>query len=215
MLPSAALTLSRNVMIQPDASVLRVRRSGRVLVFIAMLFIPVQASATTDFTAAGVLLIANETGSTFVFLGIYRYRPWYEMLAGRREFVLDRGAGNGSRRETAYETALRECFEESRGFLKPDYLLGVTDPADFVRDASFVFFRANIEKFSVDEIMHAQIPDAVNPNAYSEIVDYAWVSVEAILSSDDAFVVDDAGRRIQVRGRLKSRLLRARAAGWL
>jgi len=202
-------------MILPDANVVRVRRSGRVLIFIAMLFVSAQTVATSDFTAAGVLLIAKERGSTFVFLGRDRYRPWYETLAGRREFVLDSGAGNGSRRETAYETALRECFEESRGFLQPDYLLDVTDSAKFIRDESFVFFRAEIEKISVDEIMRAQIPDTVNADAYREIVDYAWVSVEAVLSSDDAFVVDDAGRRIQVQRRLKSRLVRARAAGWL
>jgi len=210
-----ALTVSRDSMIQPDAKVVRVRRSGRVLVFIAMLFISGPTTATPDFTGAGVLLIANERGSTFVFLGRDRYRPWYETLAGRREFVLDSGSRSGSRRETAYETALRECFEESRGFLKPDYLSDVTDSAELIRDGSFVFFRAEIEKFSVDEIMRAQIPDSVNPDAFREIVDYAWVSVEAVLSSDDAFVVDDAGRRIQVRGRLKSRLVRARAAGWL
>ena len=202
-------------MIQLDVNVLSVRHSGRVLVFIAMLFISAPTTATTDFTAAGVLIIAKANGSAFVFLGRDRYRPWYEMLAGRREFVLDRGAGNGSRRETAYETALRECFEESRGFLKPDYLSDVTDSAQFIRDGSLVFFRAEIEKFSIDEIMRAQIPDTVNSDAFREIVDYAWVSVEAVLSSDDAFVVDDAGRRIQVQRRLKSRLVQARAAGWL
>lgn len=215
MLLSVALTVSRDSMIQPDANVLRVRRSACVLVFIAMLFISAPTTATPDFTAAGVLLIAHERGSTFIFLGRDRYRPWYEMLAGRREFIPDSGARNGSRRETAYETALRECFEESRGFLKPDYLLSVTNPADFMRDGSFVFFRAEIEKFSVDEIMRAQIPEPVNLDAFREIVDYAWVSAEAVLASDDAFVVDDAGRRIQVRGRLKSRLVQARAAGWL
>jgi hypothetical protein len=202
-------------MIWLDANVVRVRHSGRALVFIAMLFISGPTTATPDFTAAGLLLIANERGSTFVFLGRDRYRPWYETLAGRREFVVDSGSGSGSRRETAYETALRECFEESRGFLKPDYLSDVTDAAQFIRDGSFIFFRAEIEKFSVDEIMRAQIPDTVNPDAFREIVDYAWVSVEVVLSSDDAFVVDDAGRRIQVQRRLKSRLVRARAAGWL
>ena len=202
-------------MIQTDVKVLSLHHSGRVLVFIAMLFISAPTTATTDFTAAGVLLIAKANGSAFVFLGRDRYRHWYEMLAGRREFVLDSSAGNGSRRETAYETALRECFEESRGFLKPDYLLDVTDSAEFIRDGSFVFFRAETEKFSVEEIMRTQIPDTVNRDAFREIVDYAWVSVEAVLSSDDAVVVDDAGRRIQIRGRLKSRLVRARAAGWL
>jgi len=215
MLLTVALPASRDSMIQPDADVVRARHSGRVLVFIAMLFVSAPTIATSDFTAAGVLLIANERESAFVFLGRDRYRSWHETLAGGREFVRDSGAGNSSRRETAYETALRECFEESRGFFKPGYLSDITDSAQFIRDGSLVFFRAEIEKFSVDEIMRAQIPDTANPDAFREIVDYAWVSVEAVLSSDDAFVVDDAGRRIQVQRRLKSRLVRARAAGWL
>jgi 8-oxo-dGTP pyrophosphatase MutT (NUDIX family) len=202
-------------MLQLDANDLRARRAWRVFVFVAMLFISAPTNATPDFTAAGVLLIANERGSTFVFVGRDRYRSWFEMLAGRRELVRDSGSGNSTRRETAYETALRECFEESRGFLKLEYLSDVTDSAGFIRDGSLVFFRAEIGKFSVDEIMRAQIPDTVNPDAFREIVDYAWVPVEAVLSSDDAFVVDDSGRRIQVRGRLKSRLAQARAAGWL
>ena len=63
--------------------------------------------------------------------------------------------------------------------------------------------------------MRVKVPDTIESIPFREIVDYAWVSVEAVLSSEDAFVVDDAGRRVQVRGRLKSRLVRARAAGWL
>ena len=137
------------------------------------------------------------------------------MLAGSRESVPGEGDGSVSRRETAYETALRECFEESRGFLKQDYLLGVTDPSKFIRDGSFVFFHAETVKFPVEEIRSAPIPDGVDAGPFSELVDFTWVSVEAVLSSNEAFVLDDAGRRIQVRRQLKPRLLRAQAAGWL
>ena len=205
-------------MYRPDAYVLSVRLSERVVVliaFIGMLFASAPSAATTEFTAAGVLLIAEKDGSTYILLGRDRFRPWYEMLAGSREVVADPDDDRESRRETAYETALRECFEESRGFLKPDFLLNVTDPAAFIRDGSFVFYRAQTEKFSVDEIVRAQIPDAANQDPFREIADYAWVSVEAVLSGSDAFVVDDVGRRIKVRRRLHSRLERARAAGWL
>lgn len=205
-------------MFQPDAKIVCVRLSGRVLGFIAFIGIlvgPCPTAATTEFTAAGILLVAIENESAYIFLGRDRYRSWYEMLAGRRGVAVDSDDRRTSGRETAYETALRECFEESRRFLKTDYLLSVTDPTDFIRDGSFVFFRADIEKFSIDEIMRVKVPDTVESIPFREIVDYAWVSVEAVLSSEDAFVVDDAGRRIQVRGRLKSRLVRARAAGWL
>jgi 8-oxo-dGTP pyrophosphatase MutT (NUDIX family) len=205
-------------MFERDANILRVGSSRRLLVIIAFfgaLFGSSPTAATTDFTGAGVLLVAFEDETAYVLLGRDRFRPWYEMLGGKREVVPERGEGRTSRRETAYETALRECFEESRGFLKPDYLLDVTDTAEFIRDGSFVFFRADIDKFSVDAIKRAQIPDNVNSSAFREIVDYSWVSAEAVLSSNDAFVVDDAGRRIQVRQSLKPRLRRARAAGWL
>ena len=205
-------------MFRPESNVLRTGTSRRALVFMAVvgiLFCSPPCAATTDFTAAGVLLIANQNGSAFILLGRDRYRPWYEMLAGSRERVPDGGGADMSRRETAYETALRECFEESGGFLKPDYLLGVTDPAAFLRDGSFVFFRAEIEKFSSSEIKRQHLPEVANSAAFREIVDYAWVSVEAVLSGNDAFVFDDTGRRIQVRRRLKHRLVQARAAGWL
>lgn len=186
-----------------------------VMAVVGILFCSRSCAATTDFTAAGVLLIADQNGSAFILLGRDRYRPWYEMLAGSRERVSDGGGAGMSRRETAYETALRECFEESRGFLKPDYLSGVTDPGAFLRDGSLVFFRAEIEKFSSREIKRQHLPEVANSAAFREIVDYAWVSVEAVLSGNDAFVFDDTGRRIQVKSRLKHRLVQARAAGWL
>ncbi len=196
----------------------RTRHSLRVPAFVTVIWIlsgSLPCAATTDFTAAGALLIAQEGESAFILLGKDRYRSWYEMFAGRRETVLDGNEQGKSRPETAYQTALRECFEESRGYLKTDYLRGVMQPGDFLRDGSFVYFRAQVAKFSVDDIMRMEISDGVDPAPFREIVDYAWVSVEAVLSSDDAYVVDDSGRRIQVRQRLKSRLVRARAAGWL
>lgn len=205
-------------MFRRDSNKARTVVHPRALVFIAfigILFCSPPSSATTDFEAAGVLLIAHDNGSAYILLGRDRYRPWYEMLAGSREAVLDEGEGIAPRRETAYETALRECFEESRGFLKPDYLLRVTDPAEFIRDGSFVFYRAETDKFSIDAIKREPIPDNVNPTPFREIGDFAWISVEAVLSSNNTIVIDDAGRRIQVRRQLKPRLLRARAAGWL
>jgi len=179
-----------------------------------LLYAPL-SSATADFNAAGVLIVARENGLAHILLGRDRFRPWYEMLAGSRESVPGESGGGVSRRETAYETALRECFEESRGFFKPDYLLGVTDSSKFIRDGSFVFFHAETDKFSVEQIRRAPIPDGVDAAPFNELVDFTWVSVEAILSSIDAFVLDDTGRRIQVRRQLKPRLRRAREAGWL
>ena len=213
---SGVLTNSVNAMIGTIASIVRMRFCWRLLgliAFIVVSFGPSPIAATTDFSAAGVLLVAHENGSTWVFVGKDRYRPWYEMLGGSRGVVTD--GDNASRPETAYETALRECFEESRAFLKSEYLLSISNPAEFIRDGPFVFFRAETAKFSADDVRRKQIPANVDPSPFLEMVDYAWVSVEAILSSSDGFVLDHAGRRIQVRQSLKSRLLRARSAGWL
>jgi 8-oxo-dGTP pyrophosphatase MutT (NUDIX family) len=215
---ATVLTRSRYSMFRRDSDKARTVVHPRALVFIAfigILFCSPPSSATTDFDAAGVLLIARDEGATYVLLGRDRFRPWYEMLAGSRNFVSDDGKGDAPRRETAYETALRECFEESRGFLKSEYLRTVTDPARFMRDGSFVFFPAEIDKFSVDAIKRNPIPDNVNPIPFLEIGDFAWISVDAILSSGDAVALDDTGRRIQIRHQLKPRLLRAQGAGWL
>lgn len=172
-------------------------------------------AATGDFTAAGILLIARENGSTYVLLGKDRRRGWYEMLAGGRETVATGEGGHTRRLETAYETALRECFEESRGFLKPEYLLSIVNPADFLRDEHLVYFHAEIEKVPVADLLSMPLPRSGNVLGFLEIGDYAWVSVETVLSAQDNFVLDDTGRRIQLRAQFRFRLDQARAAGWL
>lgn len=172
---------------------------------------PVQA--TRDFMAAGVLLVAHEGDSAFVFLGRSRYRAWYEALAGRREVVASASGEQVRRQETAYETALRECFEESRGFLRPELLRDITDRTRFIRDGAIVLFFANIEKFLIADLMASPLPPG--GGAFAEIADYAWVPVDHVLASGDEWVDDDTGRRILVRKELKSRLIRARQAGWI
>jgi 8-oxo-dGTP pyrophosphatase MutT (NUDIX family) len=213
---AVALTSFRNAMIGTAARIAGSRfcwhRLG-IIAFIGVSLGPSPIAATTDFSAAGVLLIAYENGSSLVFLGKDRYRPWYEMLAGSRDVVPV--GNNESRLETAYETALRECIEESRGYLKSEYLLSISNPAEFIRDGSFVFFRAGAKMFSVDDVRRMQIPADIDASPFREMVDYAWVSAEAVVSSSDSFVFDHAGRRVQIRPSLKLRLLRARAAGWL
>lgn len=201
-----------------DLDNVRAQLSRHALVFVLFASVLLHAApglATTEFNAAGVLPVARENGSTYVLLGRSWFRPWFEMLAGGREAAPGDAGQSTPRRETAYETAVRESFEESRGFLKPDYLRNVTDPGKFLRDGSFVFFGAEIDKFSIDEIKREPIPEVANRAPFLELIDFAWVPVEAILLSNDVFVIDDNGRRIQVRPQLKPRLLQAQAAGWL
>ena len=181
----------------------------------ALYFAATAVAASHDFKAAGILLVADDHRSALVFLVRHRSRAWYEMPGGRRQTLDDTAVGQGNRSESAYETAIRECFEETRGFLSPELLRGIVDPSRVIRDGGFVFFVAKIGWFPVTELPDLADSGHENPDAFREIADYAWVPVDNVLAGEDASVIDANGRIVEVRRQLKSRLLRARAAGWV
>jgi 8-oxo-dGTP pyrophosphatase MutT (NUDIX family) len=182
-----------------------------MLVMVMLVCIP-NATAREDFYAAGVMLIAHKDGSPYLLLGKPRGRQWYEFFAGRQGTTSD---DHGRRSETAYETALRETYEESRGYLSRDYLHEVMNEDQYLTDGGFVYFRAVIEPFAIEDMRVVPVPLSDTPLAFTEISDYAWVNVDAIIASENAVVVDEAGRSIDVRPQLKGRVLRAREEGWL
>jgi 8-oxo-dGTP pyrophosphatase MutT (NUDIX family) len=189
------------------------RQSIQFLVVIAVLYsMAMPAFADQEFMAAGVLLVAEDNPSPLVFLVRHHSRTWYEMPGGRRQLV---GGTDGERRETAYETAIREVFEETRGYLSPDQLRERVDPTRSMRDRGFVFFFGSIERFPVSAIGELAHLDDDSASAFREVADYAWVAVDNILASDGISVIDVNGRSIELRRQLKSRLRGARAAGWL
>ena len=164
-----------------------------------------------EFFAAGVMLIAHKDGDTQLLLGKSHRRQWYELFAGRRGTTVD---DEGRRPETAYETALRETYEESRGYLSREFLHEVMDESRYLNDGGFLYFRAVVEPFAIEDMREAPVPLSDTPLAFSEIADYAWVSIDAVIAGDNAEVVDEAGRTIDVRPQLKGRVLRAQEAGW-
>jgi 8-oxo-dGTP pyrophosphatase MutT (NUDIX family) len=168
-----------------------------------------------DYMAAGIALLARHEHSELIFLVRHHSRSWYEMPGGRRKLAGDTNSGQGERSETAYETALRECYEESRGFLLPEFLRGVVDPTRKIRDGEFVYFVAKIDWFSLTELPGEPDADHESTHAFTEIVDYAWVPVTNVINSESGAVVDTNGRRLEIRRQLKSRLVQARAADWL
>jgi hypothetical protein len=89
-----------------------------------------------------------------------------------------------------------------------------TDPSRYIRDGKFVYFLGTIDRFPITELETSSELQSDSAAAFREIDDYAWVPVENVLASDGVFVIDAAGRRIEIRRQLKSRLTRARAAGW-
>jgi 8-oxo-dGTP pyrophosphatase MutT (NUDIX family) len=137
------------------------------------------------------------------------------MPGGRRRLAGNANPGQGERSETAYETAIRECYEESRGFLLPEFLRGVVDPTRKLRDGEFVYFVATIEWFALAELSGEADAGHESTHAFNEIVDYAWVPVTNVINSEDGTVVDSNGRRLEIRRQLKPRLVLVRAAGWL
>lgn len=185
------------------------------LVLTVLYFTAVPAVAARDFAAAGVALIARIDQSTQIFLVRHHSRSWYEMPGGRRQTFEDATIDQGSRSETAYETAIRECYEESRGFLSPQFLRGIVDPSRMMHDGEFVFFVANTAWFSLTEISRAADSGDDNDHAFREIESYAWVPIDNVLASENDTVVDADGRSLKIRHQLKSRLARVRDAGWL
>jgi len=207
------LTVSR-LIASPDCqegSARRWNRSAAMLLLVMLVCIS-NATAREDFYAAGVMLIAHKDGSAYVLLGKPRGRQWYEFFAGGRGSTTD---GDGRRPETAYETALREAYEESRGYVDLEYLQQRIGEDQSIVDDGFIIFRAVVEPFAIEDMRKVPVPLSDNPLAFTEISDYAWVSVDAIIASENAVVVDEAGRSIDVRPQLKGRVLRAREEGWL
>lgn len=178
------------------------------LAFVMFCLAIAPAAATSDFKAAGALLVTGGGHSSLVLLVKHRSRGWYEMPGGRRQTQSTEEHGL----DAAYETAIRECHEESRGVLSRELLRKAVDPARKLRDGGFVFFVGRVDPIALDSLRRAPVPE---PAAFREIADYAWVAVESVLVSNDFTVIDEEGRRIKVRSQLKPRLIQARAQGWL
>ncbi len=182
--------------------------AGCILLLIASCLAVLPAAATTDFEAAGALLVTGEGQSSRVLLVRHLSRSWYEMPGGRRQ---SQSAGEAGP-DGAYQTAIRECHEESRGVLSVESLRSAVDPAHKLRDGGFVYFVGRIDPLALDDLRRASAPEGA---AFREIADYAWVTVESVLVADEGMVIDEEGRRIEVRPQLKPRLRAARAEGWL
>ena len=58
------------------------------------------------------------------------------------------------------------------------------------------------------------VGEALAAEAISLPPNYSNVYIDAVIAGDNAEVVDEAGRTIDVRPQLKGRVLRAREAGW-
>lgn len=169
-------------------------------------------AASQEFMAAGTLLVADKQPPALLLLVKHHSRSFYEMPGGRRQLT---NGTDGERRETAHETAIREVFEETRGYLSPDDLRDVIDPSRSMRDGGFVFFLARVGRFPTSAMKETAHLDDDSAAGFREVADYAWVAVESVLSGDGVSVIDIDGRTIELRPELKSRLVRARAAGWL
>jgi 8-oxo-dGTP pyrophosphatase MutT (NUDIX family) len=184
-----------------------------VVVFILSCGVVAPGLALDDFKAAGASLVSGEGQSRQVLLVKHHGRSWYEMPGGRRKFASAGPGGQGTVSETAYETAIRECHEESRSVLSLVLLRDSIDPSHQLRDGSFVYFVGTIDRVPADALRQVTIPRG--SGAFGEIADYAWVDVDRVLVSESDVVIDSEGRSIRVRPQLSARLRRARGEGWL
>ncbi|NIO43219.1 MAG: NUDIX domain-containing protein [Burkholderiales bacterium] len=123
--------------------------SSRVLLLLALCSMAAPVAAEEDFVAAGILLASQNQQPTMIFLVKHHSRLFYEMPGGRRQLI---SSPKGERRETAYETAIRECIEETRGHLSASLLQERVDPSRYLRDHGFVFFFGKIHRFTLSEL---------------------------------------------------------------
>jgi hypothetical protein len=101
------------------------------LVLVPMSYLSAPAQAGEDYMAAGIALVARDGQVDLVFLVRHHSRSWYEMPGGRRQTAEDaKKNGDVKRSETAYQTAIRECFEEAGASCLPGFFVeSLTPPA--------------------------------------------------------------------------------------
>jgi 8-oxo-dGTP pyrophosphatase MutT (NUDIX family) len=175
-----------------------------VLIFINPLYV---------LAASGMLIIANEKTDTYILLVRDHTRQYFEMLAGNPEpgkSLTD----SSSREESSYEAALRESVEETRGYLGRQQLQAASCESDFVNDNGFIFYRANLVKFNLDEVRLILIPNSDNWTPMREISEYAWVNVKEILDSNGLIVLENTGKKIIIHKKLKAGIEKAKAKNW-
>ena len=192
---------------------MRQKHSFLVVVFALCCGVAAPGLALDDFKAAGALLVSGEGQSRQVLLVKHHSRSWYEMPGGRRQFAPAGEGGQDAVLETAYETAIRECHEESRGVLSLVLLRDSIDPSHQLRDGGFVYFVGTIDRVPVEALRQVVVPRGAGP--LGEIADYAWVDVDRVLVSASDVVIDSEGRSIRVRPQLSARLRQARSEGRL
>ena len=185
------------------------------ILLVALCCVVSAAAADEDYAAAGIALIARHGGGDLIFLVRHHKRSWYEMPGGRRKVAGDAISGQSNRGETAYDTAIRECYEESRGYLRPERLREIVDPVRRLQDDKFVYFVARIDWFALSELPAAPAAEQQNLRAFHEAVGFAWVPLANVINSKDGTTLDLSGNRIEIRPQLKPRLIRAGASGWL
>nr|VFK36912.1 MAG: hypothetical protein BECKSD772F_GA0070984_100728 [Candidatus Kentron sp. SD]VFK40554.1 MAG: hypothetical protein BECKSD772E_GA0070983_100727 [Candidatus Kentron sp. SD] len=189
---------------------------GTVCISILVLLFgtPLFARDANEFFAAGMLPIAREDANSYVLLGKDRGRNHFETLSGKPEEVTSLAIGTGTK-ESAYETALRECVEETRGYWGRSFLANNSDEDKYINYNGFIFFKvevpmvrlANFEKIGVP-------PNSKKWDVFREITEYAWVDVCDLISSDDNTVTSKAGKIISIHPALPAELEKANREGW-
>ena len=93
----------------------------------------------------------------------------------------------------------REAYEESRGYLDLEYLQQRIGEDQTIEDGGFIIFRAVVEPFAIEDMRKVPVPLSDNPLAFTEITDYAWVNINAIIASENAVVVDEGNEAVDGR----------------
>ncbi|MFT6394420.1 MAG: 8-oxo-dGTP pyrophosphatase MutT (NUDIX family) [Methylophilaceae bacterium] len=136
-----------------------------------------------------MLVAAKEDGKTYVlFVQTFKH-DYYEFPGGRIEHG-ESLLNGGSKIETPYETAVRETLEETRGSLGQQQLVPVSSPKQLVEVSKFRIFLAKLPFFKLNDLLEIKIPKGKKWSPMREVVNYAWVDVNAVQQSDNVTTRD-------------------------
>ena len=171
-----------------------------------------------DIKFAGMMLFANDNEKTYVLLGTTRkdknsIEMYYESLAGNPEEVSDL-MGNKKKDESLYEVALRECIEETRGYLGRSYLLKNSNEFEYIDNEDIRLFKLKVTFFEIKELKIIGVPYGEKWRVNKEMYDYVWVEVDVLAKSTDNNIKTKNGKNVTVHKKIPEQIKKAKAKGW-
>ncbi len=165
--------------------------------FIWVLSGMVLLSCQLAIASAGMLIVSNENGKTYLLFVQTHKHNYYEFPGGRLEQASSL-VDTSSKTESPYETAVRETVEELRGYLGHQQLLAASSEVNFVEAGKYRVYLAQLPFFNLNHVREIKIPKGKKWSVMREVVNYAWVDLAVIDEANDGVVTASEGQRIEL-----------------